>query len=357
MTTKYIKVKSKCIGLHKTIYTPEWGAKTVITNDCFAYVELYITRYGKSKLSLNKKEQEYALSCWKQAQEFYTGLNNLSILAKPLLAYYSILNAAKTLLICKHKLPQNEHHGLSGEQEGNAHLSNEFIKVKGSGILPSLSKYYGEKENRDEFSLKNLLYNLPYVQRAYNLSYRSSTELFIPIEKSFYVHKKDAFGNEGWLNIILNKRYDNLTFLNKIPSSFEKDEYASNDKELVLRTKKRIIFKSKENIEKQCQRISAMHRKYRTNLHYIASGQRLWYLKRKVETDKIINMYSPTITFAIMHRLSELSRYSPERLQHILNSQMGWVVSEFIKLAPFQFIDEISAEITGKEIMPPMVRG
>ena len=62
-----------------------------------------------------KKEQEYALSCWKQAQEFYTGLNNLSILAKPLLAYYSILNTAKTLLICKHKLPQNEHHGLSGE--------------------------------------------------------------------------------------------------------------------------------------------------------------------------------------------------------------------------------------------------
>lgn len=100
-----------------------------------------------------------------------------------------------------------------------------------------------------------------------------------------------------------------------------------------------------------------MHRKYRTNLYYIASGQRLWYLKRKVETDKIINMYSPTITFAIMHILSELSRYSPERLQHILDSQMGWVVSEFIKLAPFQFIDEISAEITGKEIMPPMVRG
>ena len=82
----------------------------------------------------------------------------------------------------------------------------------------------------------------------------------------------------------------------------------------------------------------------------------MWYLKRNVDTDKIVNMYSPTITFAIMHRLSELSRYSPDRLQHILDSQMGWVVSEFIKLAPFQFIDEISAEITGKEIMPPMIR-
>lgn len=355
MTTKNIKVKSKEIGLHKTIYNPDWGAKTVITDDCFAYVELYINRYKKD-LGLNKKDQEYALSCWKQAQEFYNGITCLPVLAKPLLAYYSILNAAKTLLICKHQLPKNEHHGLTGVYEGDAYLSNEIIKVKGSGILPSMSKYFGEKETREEFTLQILLYNLPYVQRAYNLSYRSSTELFIPIEKSYYVHKKDRNGNEGWLDIVLNKKYDNLTFLKKIPGTFEKNVNATNEKKLVLRPKQRIKFNSQEDIAKQCQRISAKHRRYRENLFYIAGTQRLWYLKRNVDTDKIVNMYSPTITFAIMHRLSELSRYSPDRLQHILDSQMGWVVSEFIKLAPYQFIDEISAEITGKEIMPPMIR-
>lgn len=355
MTTKNIKVKSKEIGLHKTVCNPNWGAKTVITDDCFAYVELYINRYKKD-LELSKKKQEYALSCWKQAQEFYNGITCLPVLAKPLLAYYSILNAAKTLLICKHQLPTKEYHGLSGMYEGDAYLSNEIIEFKDSGILPSMSKYFGEKEIRKKFNIKDLLYNLPYVQRAYNLSYRSSTELFIPIEKSFYVHKKDDNGNEGWLDIVLNKKYDNLTFLNKIPDTFEKNINATNEKKLVLRPKQRIKFNSQEDIAKQCQRISAKHRRYRENLFYIAGTQRLWYLKRNVDTDKIVNMYSPTITFAIMHRLSELSRYSPDRLQHILDSQMGWVVSEFIKLAPFQFIDEISAEITGKEIMPPMIR-
>lgn len=356
MSTKNIKVKNKIIGLHKTICNPEWGAKTVLTDNHFAYVELYIDRY-KKQLGLNKKDQEYALSCWQQAQEFYNAIRYLPILAKPLLAYYSILNAAKTLLICKHQLPTNEQHGLSGSQEGSAYLSNEIIKIKGGGILPSLSKYYGEKESREEFTMKNLLYNLPFVQRAYNLSYRSSTELFIPIEKSFYIHKKDSHGNEGWLNIILDKKYDNLTFLNKLPNTFEKnvDERMQQNK-LVLRTKNRINFKRQENIDKQCQRISAKHRKYRKDLFYIAGNYRLWYLKRNVDASKIVNMYSPTITYAVMHRLSELARYSPNRLQHILNTQMGWVVAEFIKLAPYQFIDEISAEITGKEIMPPMVR-
>ncbi len=355
MTTKSIKVKSKEIGLHKTIYNPDWGAKTVITDDYFAYVELYIKRYAKL-FGLNQKDKEYALSCWNQSREFYNGIECLSILSRPLLAYYSILNAAKTLLICKHKLPENEHHGLSGLYEGDAYLSNEYIKVKGSGILPSMSIYFGERETREQFTIKNLLYNLPYVQRAYNLSYRSSTELFIPIEKSCYMHKKDSHGNEGWLNITLNKRYDNQTFLKKIPSTFEKNTAETSASKLILRTKNRINFKNGEDIAKQCQRISAKHRRYRENLFYIAGNQRLWYLKRNVESEKIINMYSPTITFAIMHRLSELSRYPPERLQHILDSQMGWVVSEFIKLAPYQFIDEISAEITGKEIMPPMIR-
>lgn len=355
MTTKNIKVKSKEIGLHKAIYTPEWGGKTVITDDCFAYVELYIDRY-KKELGLNKRDREYALSCWKQARKFYDGINCLPVLAKPLLAYYSILNASKTLLICKHHLPQNEQHGLSGMYEGGAYLSNEIIKVKNTGILPSMSKYFKENETRNEFNIKDLLYNLPYVQRAYNLSYRSSTELFIPIEKSFYVHKKDRYGDEGWLDIILNKKYDNKTFLKKIPDTFEKNSIAMDERKLVLRTKQRIRFHSQEDIAKQCQRISAKHRRYRESLFYIAGSQRLWYLKRNVEADKIINMYSPTITFAIMHRLSELARYSPDRLQHILDSQMGWVVSEFIKLAPYQFIDEISSEITGKEIMPPMIR-
>jgi hypothetical protein len=248
-------------------------------------------------------------------------------------------------------------HGLSGEISGNACLSNEIIKIKEKGILPTLSSYFKEYETRKQFCLRDLLYNLPFIHRAYILSYRHTTELFVPIKNCAFIQKKDSFGDKCWLEIELSNRYNNLNFARTIPKGYEIDKnpkYKEQNK-FIIRTKNRINLKNTTK-EQQLSRISDKHHIYRKNLCYIASNQRLWYLKRNVSVDRIINMGSTTITFAIMHRLSELSRYSAERLENIADTQMKWIITEFIKLAPYQFIDEISAEITGQEIMPPMIR-
>lgn len=57
-----------------------------------------------------------------------------------------------------------------------------------------------------------------------------------------------------------------------------------------------------------------------------------------------------------MHRLSEISRYKPIELNRLLNGRRNWIIHEFIRSAPKQFLDEISAEITGQEISPAGVR-
>ena len=54
-----------------------------------------------------------------------------------------------------------------------------------------------------------------------------------------------------------------------------------------------------------------------------------------------------------MHRLSELTRYEPEKLAKHFDCNQNWLLSEFIKLALPQFIDEISSEITGLEFKIP----
>ncbi|CAH8239481.1 hypothetical protein VAEU17_5700001 [Vibrio aestuarianus] len=59
------------------------------------------------------------------------------------------------------------------------------------------------------------------------------------------------------------------------------------------------------------------------------------------------------IMFAAMHRLSELARYSPDKLAKHFECQHNWLLSEFITSASNQFIDEISSEITGYEFMIP----
>lgn len=54
-----------------------------------------------------------------------------------------------------------------------------------------------------------------------------------------------------------------------------------------------------------------------------------------------------------MHRLSELARYTPTLLAKHFEAQHNWLLSEFIARALHQFVDEISAEITGQEFMIP----
>ena len=55
-----------------------------------------------------------------------------------------------------------------------------------------------------------------------------------------------------------------------------------------------------------------------------------------------------------MHRLSEICRYKPMDLTSFLDGQKNWLLSEFIQLAPGQFIDELAAELPGINFWYPM---
>jgi hypothetical protein len=57
-----------------------------------------------------------------------------------------------------------------------------------------------------------------------------------------------------------------------------------------------------------------------------------------------------------MHRLSEICRYRPLELASFLAGPGNWLISEFVMMAPEQFIDGIAAELTGHQFMFPNVR-
>ncbi|EON18306.1 hypothetical protein C265_19294 [Cupriavidus sp. GA3-3] len=63
-----------------------------------------------------------------------------------------------------------------------------------------------------------------------------------------------------------------------------------------------------------------------------------------------------TLILSAMHRLSEICRYKPSQLQSYLDGQKNWLLSEFVAMAPAQFLDEIASEMTGHQIMIPNVR-
>lgn len=98
--------------------------------------------------------------------------------------------------------------------------------------------------------------------------------------------------------------------------------------------------------------LSAYHKKVRKDLHYIRSDSRLWYIKKDIPTNShIIKRNSLTLIFAVMHWMSELVRYNPEKFEKYMRSKQNWLLHEFIETALYQFIDEISCEITHQDIM------
>ena len=255
----------------------------------------------------------------KQAKQFYEATLSLPLTSAPLTSYNCFLNATKTLLLMR-GINFSDMHGVSGYQKkSKLSLSNEMIILKSGGILPALSKCLGDLVpsgiSKVEYTLKNLLRNLVYIHRTYSLTYTSegSKELFIPFEDVFFV-KKDK-SNECWFSAEIDEKYATQHTLNKIDNFFEKD--INFEDRLIVRFKDRSIWKG--NQTSSSTKFINYHKKNRKNVQYIAGTSSRWYIKR-TNIKESIPLSSLSITFAAMHRLSELSRYEPITLSKHLNS-------------------------------------
>ena len=349
MPAKQLTLANRRLAPHKAAVNPDFRGKTVLVEDTWDYVTMLLKR--------NKKER--ALFYWQQAQQFSHASRRLPNNSAPLTAYYCFLNAVKALLAVKNRTA-SETHGVSGESKSqHAYLSHELVRYQTGGVLAALCRYLGEPVANDEYTLYDLLYNLVYVHRAYNLTFASRPDLFTPVALPMFVKKLGS--TEAWFRAtIRDDRYANQHTINKLSNDYEQDR----SPELLdvgvfgIRHSSRFTWRhGKAEEAGNLERLRNYHRRVRGVLFYIHGPTRLWYIKRRQSLDGMIDRSSLSITFAAMHRLSELARYDPMLLAKHLNSQHNWLLSEFIATAQNQFIDEMSSEITGQEFMIPGRRG
>lgn len=336
--------RGKSLTVHKAIVNPDFNSKTILVTSTWEYVEMWLKR--------NHKDD--TLFYWQQAKHFFDASEKLPKISSPLTTYYCFLNAIKSLLIVK-GISFTDRHGVSGKTvTKSVSLSDEEVTFEASGILFALCQYLNEPANNQTYTLKQLLYNLPYIHRAYSLTFESDQEIFIPILEPRFVQKDDS--SESWFcTDITDQRYTNSNTLSKLPAGFEQD-CGVNDK-FVIRRKNRFRWQNGQQHEADnIQQLTNYYHNVRKQLYYIYSSSRLWYIKCSGNINGLIDRSSLTITFAAMHKLSELARYSPITLAKHFDSEHNWLLSEFINTALYQFIDEISSEITGQEFMIPGVR-
>jgi YaaC-like Protein len=342
--TTQITIGDMPVRLRKCIKSPVFSGKTVLSFDTWDYVNLWLQR---------RKHQD-ALFYWKQSRYFYDATMSLEKTASPLTAYYCFLNATKALLLVK-KEPFTEHHGVAGarKKKSSDKLGSDHVTFQTGGVLAALSHYLGESIQEETYSLKDILYNIPYVHRAYQLTYNWEPELFFPISTPQFVRKTES--HEAWCQfMVTEEQLKNKFFLKILPDRLEKDEGDGDN--FVVRFKDRFDWKWGGNKKENESRLCNYHLKVRKCLFYIHGVKSLWYVKRASNVKGFINRGALPLTYAAMHRLSELARYEPLKLEKHFSSQHNWLLAEFIKAAPMQFIDQISSEITGYDFLPPGMR-
>ncbi len=332
---KPIQFKNKILTLHQANIEPNYRNRSVITDLSWEYVTMYLKRNGKRD----------ALIYWKQAEHFFKATNVLPVESAPLTAYYCFLNATKALLVSKN-ISFVEHHGVAGDLRGQNRVAlvNENIKVYGNGVLPSLSKYLGDDNLVGNYSMKDILYNLPFVHRPYTHTYTSDSELFIPIQNPTFVKKHNS--EDAWLQFELEEFIANGHTFNKFPKGYQQDPTVLD--KTVIRRKKRFKWNSRHE-SRSINDLLKYHKKLRKQIFYITSTLGpSWYIKRNDNSQVSLLPFSTlSLTFMTMHRLSELARYTPNVLVSHFESQHNWLLTEFIIRSPIQFIDEIATEITG----------
>ncbi|MBD7971241.1 YaaC family protein [Paenibacillus gallinarum] len=335
-----IKRGNSEITIRKAVINPDFTNKTVLTDSTWQYVELF----------LKQKKDTEALNYWHQAENFFKATQTLDMLSKPLTSYYCFLNATKALLTFR-KVNYDLQHGVSGERvNGRINIQNEQITIYPRGVLSGLCNYLKEtiQGPKEIYTLKDILYNLEYIHRAYNKMYPAQPELYIPVDDVRFVHNREQ--KEGWLEITLESQYSSQSALSKL-EGYSIDKYYNNSNFYVLRRNKKFDWDAPRNAPtaKSIESFKKYYLNNRRKLRYIFSPNKLWYLKKNKLTNGIINKSTLTLTLAAMHRLSEMSRYDPNTLEKHLSNNSGWLISEFITKSSFQFIDMISSEITGDD--------
>ena len=344
MPNEPLRHDARQLKLKKATVAPDFEARTVLAADPWDYVDLWLRRNSR----------EDARFYWAQARDFAKAGTGLALASRPLLAYYSMLNATKALLEVN-DIDFADRHGVGGRRnEKGRGLPAEIVEFSKGGVFGALVQLLGESasEEKEEYNLKQLLYNLAWIHRAFCLTYRSAPELFVPLESPGFSRRKGS--TEAWFRARVATRDKIMLTGKRMPPQFEWDE--GDESGQTIRETSRFRWDDANEGPENFKRLAKYLQKIRKRVVYIHSSQWLWYLKRNVASEDVVDHSSKVITFAAMHRLSELARYNPDLLAKHLDASHNWLLSEFITVSVRQFTDEIASEITGMDFMVPGLR-
>jgi len=201
--------------------------------------------------------------------------------------------------------------------------------------------------------MEALLFNLPCIHRTFCLTYKNQKDLFIPLTDCRLEFNPATC--VAYFCGRISKDFAGPESLRRLPPSLVTDLELNGGRSFKsIATVVLTSHEARTAVERES--VASLLRDLRPDLNYIFGAQTLWYAKAVVPGPARLKRSPLTCTLLAMHRLSEICRYRPVELASFLNGQKNWLLTEFIRMSPRQFLDEISAELTGQQFMLPNVR-
>jgi len=324
----------------------------VVTFDVWTYM-----KHIAAKRLSGPREAE-AVAFLDQAFEFFQAADNPQLASRPLLYYYSFLNLTKMAILTHGvQLPAAAKHGISdprANKRTRLRLEGQTIRVvpratDHSQVFPELVALLGDQipEQRD-YKIIDLLAQIPGIHRTYCQVTRAKP-CFLPI-RCFALLRDGA---HVWVRLIVSRH--------------DADVRATLR---VLRTRQafqRVFDQVQSEVTDELWFETGVRPGVRRgtdtairDLAEIVSEVGVW----SILTSKGTRFYLCTMPprhklpalasiYAVMFYLGSLTRYKPADFDKIITRRYSWIIAEFLRTQPLQFLYGLASVLGGVQVVRP----
>lgn len=325
----------------------------VVTAEVWAYL------IHTAALSLPRKEEAQAVAFVEQAFEFFEAAANPRFGSRPLLYYYSFLNLAKTvLLINRVKLTAAPRHGISDPRENarkRLQLPGQRVRVERlardhSQLFPEFVRLLGGTIRKPrEFGIVSLLRQIPGIHRTF-CKVTGERPSFLPVDRF------NLFRNEGRI-------FSRMT-LRRSDGDVESTLKQMRSRRSFRKVFKQVLSHVADQLWFETEPLPGVKRATDTAIRKLASRIRsigVW----SILTDQGHRYYLCTIPpretlsplasiYAVMFYLGSITRYKPYDFDRIVSQEFSWLINEFLRTQPVQFLYGLASHVAGVDVVRPM---
>ena len=332
------------------------SCESIRVSDAWPFLSYTIrcSRDASTKQPLRKAQQKYLLELLEQAEYFFKTAQSAPIKSQPLLYYYSFMNLVKIVInLNKYQGNTKRHvHGISDSISVDSKLSNAEItlwtssggEISNSESLiaaledPRLPYVSGARGRGSYYKVKvvDLLRDCVGINRTYSEIF-SKPEHFLRLkEYYFYSESHKLFFkavvegcNDKIMADLIARGYDivkadELTFIWNVETS--------------VRTTPSPTVAERHTLSKKMRNLGLWG--------YTDGDEYKLYI-----SPIALRMSSPSIIYHAMFFFGSITRYHPDLFDSILTAKEYWLVSEFLKTQPLQFLYYMISFVNSTEVL------